>query len=134
MKKIDIKNSADLFFYKSTIDINSAKVLFDAFKSGNIELDLEVIMFHLQQATEKLFKSLLSQYKVRVLKTHDLEDLYRLCQENNIALIDEIETLLLLSDYVVEGRYAIICDDIEEIENYIKRLEKFIEFTKKEIR
>ena len=46
--------------------------------------------------------------------------------KNNITLVDDIEILIELSDYAVEGRYSIIHDDINESNKYIKILENIV--------
>ncbi len=35
-----------------------------------------------------------------------------------------------LTDYAVDGRYSIICDDIHESDFYFNTIENFIEFVK----
>jgi len=49
-----------------------------------------------------------------------------LCKENNICLVEDIEYLIELNDYAVEGRYSIIHDDINEADRYIIVLERLI--------
>jgi len=49
------------------------------------------------------------------------------CIENKIELLNDIETLIELSDYAVEGRYSIIHDDINESNKYIEILNKLID-------
>ncbi|MBL0708319.1 MAG: hypothetical protein JJW00_04660, partial [Sulfurimonas sp.] len=51
-------------------------------------------------------------------------------RKNDIELIDNIEELIDLSDFAVEGRYSIICDDIEDSDLYFDLVEKFIIFVK----
>ena len=79
----------------------------------------------------KFLKTLLDYNKIKFPHSHDLEKLYQLSNENSICLIKDIETLLPLSDYAVEGRYAIIHDDLDSAEKYIKILDEFIEFVAK---
>ena len=118
---------------KAKVDFNSAIYLLEGFESGKIELDIEVIMFHLQQSTEKLLKSLLAYNKLHFTKTHDLEKLFIEIKNNDIKILDEVECLLPLSDYAVEGRYSIISDDVEDINRYIIILKKVIKFVESEI-
>jgi len=126
MNKSDIKNSADLFLYKAIVDLNSGKYLLEAFNADEIEIDIEKIYFELQQSGEKLLKSMLSKKAIRFPKSHDIEQIIELCKENNICLIEDIECLIELNDYAVEGRYSIIHDDINEADRYIIVLEKLI--------
>jgi HEPN domain-containing protein len=120
----------EILFKKSTSDLGTSKVLLKSFEDGGMELELEIIMFHLQQCAEKLFKSLLAYNKHHFTKTHDLELLLENIRNEKIEIIDNIESLLPLSEYAVDGRYAIIHDDIEDAHQYIELLEKFKLFVK----
>jgi len=127
MNKDDIKNSADMFLYKAIVDLNSGKYLLKAFNEDEITIDIEKIYFELQQSAEKLLKSMLSRCIVSFPKSHDLEQIIELCKANEIVLVEDIECLIELNDYAVEGRYSIIHDDINEADRYIVVLEKLIE-------
>ena len=126
MQKSDIKNSADLFLYKAIIDLNSAKYLLEGFNKDNVEIDIEKIYFELQQSAEKALKSLLSKHGIKFPKSHDIEQLIRICEEESIPLIENIEKLIELSDYAVEGRYSIISDDLNDSEIFICLIQKLI--------
>jgi len=126
MKKNEIQSSADLFLYKSHIDLNSAKCLLEAYNKEEVEIDIEKIYFELQQCAEKFFKSLLCAKQIMVPKTHDLEQLIALCEENGITFSETIDTLIELSDYAAEGRYAIIHDDLNEADKYIHILKELL--------
>lgn len=128
MKKTDIKSSADMFFYKATIDFNSAKALFELFEANKLDIDIDKVYFELQQSAEKLLKAILSKSGIKFSKTHDIDKLISLCDENSIELIDNIDELISLNDYAVEGRYDIICDDIEDSDQYFIIVEKLINF------
>ncbi len=132
MKKSDIKTSADLFLYKAIIDFNSAKALFELFENDEIEIDIEKVYFNLQQSAEKLIKSILSDRHINFKKIHDIEELLAVCEDNNIKLIKEVDKLVDLTDYAVEGRYDIICDDISDSDLYFELVEQFIIFVKED--
>ncbi len=131
MKKNDIKNSADMFLYKANIDFNSARHLYSLFNRDEVDIDIEKVYFDLQQSVEKLLKALLSYHKINVPKIHDINKLIKDCINNNILLIENVELLIDLSDYAVEGRYDIICDNIEEADDYFLKVEELLLFTKK---
>ncbi len=65
----------EILFKKAKVDLNIAKLAMVAFKKGDIELDLEVIMFHLQQSVEKFIKTLLDYNTIKFPHTHDIEEL-----------------------------------------------------------
>ncbi len=134
MKRDDIKSSEDLFLYKAIVDFNSGKFLLKNFDSADIEIEPEKIYFDFQQSVEKLLKSLLTKNKIPVKKTHDIEKLIISCNKNSIVLIENIERLIDLNEYAVEGRYDIICDDLNDASMYVELIEIFIKFTKQEIR
>jgi len=134
MKKDEIKNSSDLLLYKAIIDFNSAKALMNLFDRGEIEIDIEKIYFDLQQSTEKAIKAILSKHGIRYKRIHDIEELIAICNDNNIQLIEDIDTLIDLTDYAVEGRYDIICDDIEDSYIYFELVERLIEVIKQDIK
>ena len=123
MDKAEINSSADMFIYKAEIDLNTAKHLLKAFNADKIDIDIEKIYFELQQCSEKCLKALLSKENVRIPKIHDLEELIELCKDHSIGLIDNVEILVKLNDYAVDGRYSVIHDDIDDSENFIELLE-----------
>lgn len=131
MKKSDIKSSADMFLYKAIVDLNSAKYLLNGFNEDNIEIDIDKIYFELQQSAEKTLKSILSKHSIIFPKSHDIEQLIDLCVNNNILLVEDVERLIELSDYAVEGRYSIISDDINDSDDFIRLIEALIEYSKK---
>ena len=133
MKKNNIKSSADMFLYKAIIDLNTSKYLLEAFNENKIEIDLETIFFHLQQCAEKSIKSLLTYHKVSFYKTHDIQELVQTLNDNNIITLENIEKLEELTSYAVEGRYAIIHDDIYDIDIYIEILQKLTHFVEVQI-
>jgi HEPN domain-containing protein len=111
-----------VLYKKAVVDLNSAKVILTSFNEGDIELDLEVICFHLQQCSEKLIKAILDFNKIKYKNTHDLKNLTNLLEKHNICL-EKINTLLPLSAYAVDGRYDTIQDDINDIDIYINILD-----------
>lgn len=117
-----------ILFKKAKVDLHSAKLLLKSFNSGDKELDLDVIFFHLQQSSEKLIKVLLDFNNIKFPHTHDIEDLIMLLDEKNIHTIDEINKLERLSEFAAEGRYSILHDDLENTEEYILILDNLLDF------
>ena len=110
----------EVLFKKAKTDLKAAKILLKSFEDGDEELDLETVMFHLQQCAEKLLKSLLSYNGIHFTKTHDIEELLRVLKENKIKVLDGSKRLIDLSEYAIEGRYVVIYDDLENANKYIK--------------
>ena len=122
----------EILFKKAVVDLNSAKVIWISFEQGNIELDIEVIFFHLQQCSEKFIKSLLDFYQIKFPRTHDLQSLINLLETHNIEL-NGVEKLLPLSVYAVEGRYAILHDDLDDVDRYIEIVDELLEIVRIQI-
>ena len=55
-----------------------------------------------------------------------------MCHDNKIRLIENISSLVELTDYAVDGRYSIIHDDINDSQKYIDLLNLVILNIKKE--
>ena len=79
--------------------------LADARRTVQSDGPYDTACFHAQQAVEKYLKALLACHGQPVLRTHDLEELQRLC--GTLAPPVELEELDLteLSGYAVELRY-----------------------------
>jgi len=105
----------EILYNKAKADLFAANVLYVRLLEGNSELDLEVICFHLQQSAEKLLKAILSKNQIYYAKIHDLETLLNLLTENNIDLHTNQELLVELNDYAVEGRYAVMHEELDNI-------------------
>ncbi|MGL1893600.1 MAG: HEPN domain-containing protein [Spirochaetaceae bacterium] len=82
----------ELLLKKAKVDLKVAKNIFRDFIGGDDELDLEVVMFHLQQSTEKTLKSILDFNKIKFPRTHDIEVLINVAKENDINYILLINT------------------------------------------
>jgi len=113
----------EILLQKAAVDLRSATILYNDFQNGNSELDLEVILFHLQQAAEKCLKSLLSFNQIHYPRVHDLEVLLNMILENKIPLDIDSDHLIDLSDFAVEGRYSVLHDDLVDVEQYFKEID-----------
>ena len=123
---VSFLNHYEILFNKAKADLFAANVLYARFNEGNSELDLEVICFHLQQCAEKLMKAVLSKSQINYPKIHDLETLLNLLDNNSINLNPDRNLLIELSDYAVEGRYTIMHDDIENVQNIFVLLNNMV--------
>jgi HEPN domain-containing protein len=129
----DFLNQYEILFNKAKADLSAANILYDRLLKGNSGLDIEVICFHLQQSAEKLIKAVLSRNQISYPKIHDLETLNNLLIENNIDLHANEELLIELNDYAVEGRYAVMQEELDNIKeifiliiDMVKEVEKVI--------
>jgi len=120
----------EILFKKARTDLKAGKNLLEDFENGDDELDLETIMFHFQQCAEKLLKSLLAYNELHYTKTHNIKELVKGIRNNNIVVDIDIEILMPLTYYAVEGRYAIIHDDLEDGDIYITLLDELLKFVK----
>ncbi len=85
-------------------------------------------MFHLQQDIEKMLKAAISHHRIEISRTHDIERLIAICRESGIDLPDYTEHFDDLSFFAVDGRYALIHDDICDAEVFLKESDNFQKF------
>ncbi len=124
----------EILYKKARTDLKVAKNILEDFENGDDELDLEVIMFHLQQSTEKLIKSLLAYNRLHFTKTHSIAYLLEAISENGIEIIEDAQKLIPLTEFAVEGRYAILHDDLDDVDKYIVIVSELLEFVDMKIR
>ena len=120
----------EVFLGKAAVDLTAAKVLLDSFNDDDSELDLDVVMFHLQQGAEKALKAILDYHQVKFPHTHDIENLIELIGLEKIEIYKDADQLVPLSEYAVEGRYGVIHDDIDDAEHYIQLLQDLLGFVR----
>jgi HEPN domain-containing protein len=118
-----------ILYKKACVDLESARFLLHAIEKNSEALDIEVVFFHLQQAAEKFLKTLCSYKKVHVGKTHDISNLIEIIINNGIECPDYINEFGVLTQYAVEGRYAVIHDDYHDAGKFLELMKKFKMFT-----
>jgi len=123
----------EIYLVKAIEDFNAGKYLLDGYNFHGLEIKLEIVFFHFQQSVEKLLKAVLDFHSIKFPKTHDIEDLVALCRMDSIILVENVDMLVDLTDYAVEGRYAVIHDDLQNIDKYIAILEELCIAVKKNI-
>ncbi|HAJ78337.1 MAG TPA: hypothetical protein DCO75_01075 [Fibrobacteres bacterium] len=94
-----------VLYTKAIADVQLAKI---AISSGDKDIDDATIVFHLQQAAEKLLKSLLAFNGIHFEKIHDLTLLVKECTENGINLPEYSSSFSILNPFAIIGRYGII--------------------------
>ncbi len=87
-------------------DLAAAKLLSNAAEIGDA-----LVGFHLQQATEKSLKAVLSARGIEFRRTHDLLWLVDLLAEKGLPAPPHAEWLDELNPYAVEARYGTIEPD-----------------------
>ena len=90
------------------------------------EISQELLLFHLQQCTEKILKSLLSYNEIIFPKTHDIEDLVEIANENKINLPEYIGELEELTPYAVDFRYNIYDGETVNSNDYYKKVKTLL--------
>ena len=110
----------EILFRKAKSDLELAKYAIKGVNNDELEVEIDSIAFHLQQSAEKLLKSVLDYQDVKFPKTHDLELLIKLINKNKISINIDLDRLIYLNDYAVEGRYSIMHDDLKDIDYYIE--------------
>jgi HEPN domain-containing protein len=120
-----IKKEFEVLFELAEADLKVVERLFN-----EEEIKEEILLFHLQQAVEKLLKVLLSSNKVEYPKIHDIERLIKLCNQNKIVLPEYVEEFVKLTPYAVEFRYGLLIDETLDIGYYYERALGFKKFVK----
>ena len=115
----------EIMYQKGTSDLALAT---HALAIDDVEIDVEIIFFHLQQAAEKYLKSLLSFHDIHYEKVHDIRRLIELCRASSIDLPAQTEELVALNPFAFEGRYTVIADDMYDAKVFIDLLRKMKSF------
>lgn len=123
MSENNFKQQYEVFLIKAKQDLILVEQVIN-----NSDVSDEIKYFHLQQSIEKALKSLLSFKGVQFPKTHDIQDLIELAEENHISLPAFINILTELTPYAVEFRYALSFDSLHEPKYYLKHVKDFITF------
>ena len=93
---------------------------------------LEIICYHSHQSAEKYLKALIISYNDIPPKTHDLEDLLKICVNlSNLDFSDIAKECVVLTRYAVQPRYPLeIHIEESDMRQALKDAEKIREFIK----
>jgi len=97
---MSLRDLASRFVAKGEEDLLAAKALVD-----NPEISDDIVGFHCQQAVEKFLKAILTKEEVIFRKTHDLEELLDLMEDNGLPLPENRDALDELQPFAVTARY-----------------------------
>ena len=90
----------------------------------------DTICYLCQQASEKYFKGFLFQYDFEPPKTHNLNELLKMCENINGKFLELLPQMNLLTDYAVLPRYpnemGISTEDMKIAIGYAKIVQTFI--------
>ncbi|MDQ7003786.1 MAG: HEPN domain-containing protein [Ghiorsea sp.] len=96
------------------------------------EPDVEIVGFHLQQATEKSLKAWLTALGQPISKTHDLS--YLLNQLESLGKnIDNLWSLAELNPFAVQFRYGLFDDEPFDWQEAYTEVESLLNHVEKEI-
>ncbi|MGL4737237.1 MAG: HEPN domain-containing protein [Cellulosilyticaceae bacterium] len=88
-------------------NLKSAQALYTVFKQTSDESYLHDVCYLCQQAVEKMLKYLLEQQGIAYPRTHDIEVLCELCENNHIQIPETInDRALQISKWATEPRYG----------------------------
>ena len=108
---------------KAKADLNAATILY----RGN-GMSKEVVMFHLEQAVEKLIKAVLDKNNINYAEIENLFELIKLSQERFDFENEQLNLLGELNEYRFEEyseNFGINdVDDINEYFNFVNEVEK----------
>lgn len=121
-----VKNQT--LYDKAVTNLNSALILRKYAEKD--ESQLNIIAYHLQQSLESAIKYLLEMDGVRYPKTHDVDQLIQIAEENNVdlkmpaRLADKAEMLTLWEQ---KSRYVLNYKvDLKKIDSVIPKLDKYL--------
>jgi len=117
-----------IFLKKAKSDLEAAEVLLEA------GADVEQVLFHLQQAVEKLLKALLSFKGIDFPKTHDLEVLSQLYRKKGLELPGYIEEFPKLTPFAVEFRYGMLEGEVPDPRQFLKMVKEFSNFVERTVK
>lgn len=78
--------------------------------AGNSGISDEIIGFHAQQAVEKWLKAVMASREIPQQRTHDIDQLSRVLQEQGVDLPAPRSRLAELTDFAVPLRYEDLLD------------------------
>jgi HEPN domain-containing protein len=96
---------AALYAKKASNDATAAREFAD-----NSEISDEIIGFHAQQAVEKWLKAVMATLNLPQQRTHDIDQLGRLLEDNGVDLPVPRPHLAELTDFAVPLRYEDLLD------------------------
>ena len=90
----------------------------------------EVICFLCQQSAEKYLKAFIFTHDIEPEKTHDLEELVKVCQKYNTNFSTLLSKTIVLKGYAVMPRYPnelkITNEDMKTAIQYAKDIQEFV--------
>ena len=114
------------WLYKANDDLRAAEYL----STMQYPTPDEIICFHCQQSAEKYLKAFIFIHNIEPEKTHDLEELVRICQEHNALFASLLPKLQFLNDYAVMPRYpnelGITGNDVQTAIQYARDVQGFV--------
>jgi HEPN domain-containing protein len=120
----------EILFQKAKADL---AISFHSIDAHDEDIDNAVILFHFQQAVEKLIKVLLSCNKIHFEKVHDIAMLIDLCNKCGVPLPEYIDEFIVLNIFAVVGRYDIVDDSGIDPDVYRVKLVGFKRFVERVI-
>ena len=100
---------------------------------GDEDIKEHILLFHLQQAAEKFFKSVLSKQHIKFQRVHDIGQLIELCQNGKIELPGYVEEFIDLTPFATEFRYGLMGDETLDVHYYCQKALEFKKFIETKI-
>lgn len=126
----DKRLTVERWLIKAARDLLTSKTMFSTNESTT-----DVVCFHAQQCAEKSLKAFLVFIEHDFPKTHDLQNLLKLCASHDPSFVSLEDDARFLSDYAVEVRYVDGWRDIaaDEASEAIARAENAVLFVKSKL-
>ena len=126
----DFLNQYKILYSKANSDLRIVGIVL---KSNEEDVDIGIILFHLQQAAEKYLKAILSYSGTHYEKVHDITFLIETCVKNGIKLPEYTEELIELNPYAIVSRYDFFYNETDKnlVYKYYNLLKDFKMYTGK---
>ena|SRR5258707_13178085 len=94
-----------------------------------------LIVFHAQQAIEKALKAVLVEHAVEFPKTHDVEQLVEIIEEQGLVFPADLDKVLEFTPFATQGRYPGFDDAITEadVQEALGLAEKVLAWARQEV-
>lgn len=119
------KDIANEWFVFADKDLKTAIFLLNMYPHP-----LEIICYHCQQSAEKYLKGYIALNGGKLIKTHDLTLLNKMCMEYDVDFYRIEDDAIELVDYGVQTRYPFYLEieeyDMEKAIESAERIKKFV--------
>jgi len=117
----EVVETAEMLLKKARIDMGTIKEMMNSPDFYN-----SILGFHAQQAIEKAIKAVMVFKEIKLVRTHNLDELVEICKEASIEVPGISTSLDRITLYAVEERYIEIVSE----DDVLNRKQLYADVTK----